>query len=211
MTGAGVGQTDRAMSKEFDDYLAASRALNDLAEHDRLPVAARGPDWKVSTVRYLQAPPLEALVASTVQRIVSAQIATWWERLTPKLDGITAAGIPTNHPCVFYYGDNDQQSFVLQVGYPVPWVPDPAPPELIVRRDPAHPCASVVLVGDFMKYIGEAWRLANAQVAADGFERSGEDREIYHHMSKFICTEVQIGLRDSPTLAQRIAASSPFS
>jgi hypothetical protein len=188
----------------YDDYLAASRALNDEVEHDRLPIAARGPGWAVSAVSYKPAPPLEALVASTGQRIVPHEIGGWWQRLAPQLNGIAAAGIATNHPCIFYYGDNDQQSFVLQVGYPVPCIPDPVPAGLLVRRDPAHFCASAVLVGDFMKHIGEAWKAANARVAADGLQRSGEDREIYHHMTGFICTEVQIGLRDTPDLAARL-------
>jgi hypothetical protein len=192
------------MSKNFDTYLAASRALNAEVEHDRLPIATSGPGWKVSPVTYKQAPPLEALVASTGQRITPGEIAGWWGRLSPRLDGIAAAGIATNHPCIFYYSDNDQQAFVLQVGYPVPHIPDPVPGGLTVRRDPAGPCASVVLVGDFLKHIGEAWRAANAQVTADGLQRSGEDREIYHHMTGFICTEVQIGLRDTPALAARI-------
>jgi hypothetical protein len=184
------------MSQEFDDYIAASRALNSLVEHKQLPISLKGNGYSVSTVTYQTAPPLVSVVASTVKRITPPEIRGWYEPMFNKLGALNAAGLKTNYPCIYFYDGNNGNDFILQVGFPVPYVPQPLPVDLIERRDPAHRCASVVLIGDFLAHIGHAWDAATADVARQGLQRSGEDREIYHHMTDFTCTEVQIGLRD---------------
>jgi hypothetical protein len=192
------------MSQEFDDYIQASRQLNQRVERKQLPIAVTGAGFEVSTTTYQRVPPLISLVASTGQRITSDEIKAWNDPLWKRLGGLKAAGITTNYPCVYFYSCNDQSQFILQIGFPVPAVPQPLPPDLIERRDPARWCASAVLVGDFMAHIGQAWKAATDDVARRGLQRSGEDREIYHHMTNFICTEVQIGLLETPDLPQRI-------
>jgi hypothetical protein len=182
------------MSQDFDAYLAASRQLNSLVEKGQLPIATRGEGYSVSTVTFKQVPPLVALVASSEELITPEQIPAWNDRLWPRLDALKAARIKPEHPCVYFYSQSDQSRFILQIGFPVPQPPDAPPGQLIVRNDPARWCASVVLVGPFIPHLEHAWKAVSAEVASRNLQRTGEDREIYHHMTDFICTEVQIGL-----------------
>jgi hypothetical protein len=187
------------VSSEFDDYLRASRELNGRVERKELPIATTGAGFEVSTVTFAEVPPLVALVASTDGRITPDQIPAANQALWPRLNaGMTAAGLQARHPCIYFYSESSQGSFVLEIGFPFPAMPDPPPAGVRVRRDEAHWCASVVLVGDFMKHIGAAWEAVTREVTGRGLQRSGEDREIYHHMTDFICTEVQLGLRGPP-------------
>jgi hypothetical protein len=189
------------MSTEFDDYLRASRELNGRVERKELPIATSGAGFEVSPVTFQKVPPLVALVASTDGRITPAGIPAANQALWPKLNaGMAAAGLQARHPCIYFYSQGAQGSFVLEIGFPFPQMPDPPPAGVRVRRDEEHWCASVVLIGDFMKHIGAAWDAVKGEVAARGLARSGEDREIYHHMTDFICTEVQIGLSGEPSL-----------
>jgi hypothetical protein len=197
------------MSQEFDDYIAASSALNSRVEHKQIPIAVQGAGYSVSTVTYQRAPALVSVVASTGKRITPPEIRGWYGPMFNKLGALNAAGLKTNYPCVYFYDGNNGNDFILQVGFPVPQVPQPMPTDLIERRDPEHWCASVVLIGDFLAHIGHAWDAGIADVAKHGLLRSGQDREIYHHMTDFICTEVQIGLRDAPDLEERIRRLQP--
>ena len=189
------------MSDEFDEYIRTSRALNAQVEQKELPIAHTGEGYQVSTVSWKKVAPLVSLVASTARRITPDQIPAANKELWPKLnEGLKAAGAQARHPCVYFYDQCDGGGFVLEIGFPLPSLPEPAPAGVRVRRDAAHWCASVVLVGDFMAHIGEAWQAVTREVADSGFQRNGADREIYHHMTDFICTEVQLGLVDDPRL-----------
>jgi hypothetical protein len=189
------------MSREFDEYVRASRELNEQVEQGRFPIATQGSGYSVSPVTFKEVPPLISLVAASDRKITPDEIPAWNDPLWKRLAALNAAGIKSNHPCVYFYSESDQNRFFLQIGFPVPDVPDPLPGDLIERRDPARWCASVVLIGPFLPHIEHAWKAATSEVARLGLPRAGEDREIYHHMTNFICTEVQIGLLGPPPSA----------